>query len=131
MRIYLSCPCAPVPQQLLYVPYIQTTLMQMRGITVSQTMNTDILLNARLMKRLLEHIVNTLNRIPAPRLTFKKILRRMKTINILIQLLPYFFRYGNYPVYPPFPFPDMQDTPVAVQSIGYLSPPTFLTRRNI
>jgi hypothetical protein len=34
MRVYLCCPGAPVPQQFLYISYIQTTLMQMRGITV-------------------------------------------------------------------------------------------------
>src|SRR5450759_915108 len=76
----------------------------MSCVTMPKTMNPDILLNARSPERLLKYPVNTLNRIPSPRLSFKKIFHRMETINILIHFLPYLFRNRNNSVYPPLPF---------------------------
>jgi hypothetical protein len=54
MCIYLSCLAALMSQQFLYIPQIRTRFKQMRGITVPQTVNTNILFNTCPMKRLLK-----------------------------------------------------------------------------
>jgi hypothetical protein len=47
-----------IPQQFLDERDIRTKLVQVRGITVSQTVNADLFTNARLVHGLLENSLN-------------------------------------------------------------------------